>query len=53
MRDEVCQWALTQKRTLSGSGALEVGDLRLLEHGSERGCTLISDLIAKETAKGG
>ena len=43
---------LTRKRTLWG-GALEVGDLRLLEDGSERSGALGSDLIAIETAKGG
>ena len=38
-----CQRALTQKRTLWGGGALEVGDLRLLEDGCERGGALVSD----------
>ena len=47
---EKCQWALTEKRTLSGGGALEVGDHRLLEDGSERGGALDSDLVAHETA---
>jgi hypothetical protein len=41
---------LTQKRTLWGGGALQVGDLRLLEDGCERGGTLISDAVASETA---
>ena len=30
------QWALTQKRTLWGGGALQLLDLRLLEDGGER-----------------
>ena len=41
---------MTQKRTLWGGGALQVGDLRLLEDGCERGGTLISDAVASETA---
>ena len=48
-----CQRALTQKRTLSGSGAPEVGDLRLLEDGSERGGALVSDVVPIETASEG
>ena len=54
---EACQWALTRKRTVWGSGALEVGDLRLLEDGSEcggSGGTLVSDVVAVvETASEG
>ena len=46
---EACQWALTRKRTLGG-GALEIGDLRLVEDGSERGGALGSDAIKLETA---
>eukprot|EP00964_Phaeocystis_antarctica_P041928 scaffold24012_cov53-Phaeocystis_antarctica.AAC.3 len=42
-----------RKRTLWVSGALEVGDLRLLENGSERGCALVSDLIPSETVSEG
>ena len=34
-----------------GRGALEFGDLRLLEDGSERGGALIPDLIDHETAR--
>ena len=48
-----CQGALTQKRTLWGRGALEVGDLCLLEDSSERGGALVSDAIAPETARDG
>ena len=33
-----------------GSGTLEVGDLRLVEDGSERGGTLGSDFVVFETA---
>eukprot|EP00964_Phaeocystis_antarctica_P012328 scaffold6809_cov56-Phaeocystis_antarctica.AAC.2 len=36
-------------QTFGGGGALEVGDLRLLESGSERGGALVSDLILSET----
>ena len=48
------QWALTQeRRTLRGGGALEVGDLRLVENGSERSGSLGSDAVAFETASEG
>ena len=53
MRDQACQWALTQKRTLSGGGALEVGDHRLLEDGSKRRGALGSDAVAPDTARDG
>ena len=43
--------AMTRKRTLWGGGALEVGDLRLLEDNSERGGALVPNLVAKETAR--
>ena len=33
-----------------GSSALEVGDLRLVENGSERGGALGADVVASETA---
>ena len=36
-----------------GGGALQMGDLRLLEDGSERGGALVSDDVAPETAKHG
>ena len=52
-RSEECQWALTEDRTLSGGGALEVGDHRLLEDGCERGGALVSDLVVPNTAKHG
>ena len=45
--------ALTQIRTLWGSGALEVGDLRLLEDGSKRRGALSSNIVEAETAKEG
>ena len=35
----------------SGGGALELGDLRLLEDGSECGSALFSDVVAIETAQ--
>ena len=46
-----CQRALTQD--LWGGGALQVADLRLLEHGSEGGGALHSDAIGRETARKG
>jgi hypothetical protein len=42
-----------RKRTLWGSSALEMGDLRLLEDGSERGGALVSDYVVSETASEG
>ena len=36
-----------------GGGALEVGDLRLLEDCSERGGALVSDAVAPDTARDG
>ena len=41
--------ALAQKR--SQEHALEVGDLRLLEHGSERRGALVSDEVALKTVR--
>eukprot|EP00964_Phaeocystis_antarctica_P068634 scaffold41591_cov42-Phaeocystis_antarctica.AAC.2 len=38
-----------ETRTLGGGGALQVGDLRLLEDGSKRGGALVSDRILSET----
>ena len=40
-------------RTLWGGGALQLGDLRLLEAGSERSGALGSDVVASETASEG
>jgi len=37
----------------AGGGALEVGDLCLVEDDSERGGALVSDLVAFETASEG
>ena len=49
----MCQRALTRKRTFWGGGALEVGDLCLLEDGGERGGALLSEPIEpKTTSKG-
>ena len=54
MRASACQRALTKKWiTLWGSGAPQVGDLRLFEDGSKRGGTLVSNAVAAETAKQG
>jgi hypothetical protein len=36
VREQACQWALTQKQTLWGGSAPQIGDLRLLEAGGER-----------------
>ena len=49
----MCQRALTRKQTLGGGGALEIGDLCLLQNGSERGGALISNLIISETVSEG
>jgi len=40
---EEIQWVLT--RVFWGGGALEVGNLRLLEDGGKRGGALVSDLV--------
>ena len=42
-----------KENTLWGGGALEVGDLCLLEDGSERGGALASNLILSETVSEG
>ena len=41
------------KRTLGIGGALEVGDIRLLEDGSEHSGALVSDVVGSETASEG
>ena len=41
------------KQILLGGGARQLGDLRLLEDGGERGGALVSDVVALETARGG
>ena len=41
------------KQTLWGGGAPQVGYLRLLEDGGERGGTLVFDQVASETASEG
>jgi hypothetical protein len=53
VREQACQRALTRKRTLWGGYALELGDLRLLEDGSEGGSALGSDVVAFDTASEG
>ena len=53
VRAQVCQGALTEDRTLSGGGALEVGDHRLLEDGSERRGALVSDAVVPDTTRDG
>ena len=45
--------AVTQKQTLRGGGALEVGDLRLIEDGSKRSGALGSDGVDSETVSEG
>ena len=50
-REQPCQGALTQKRTLRGSGALELADLGLLEDGGELGDALDSDVVVVETVQ--
>jgi len=53
VRDQACQRALTQKRTLWGCGLPQGGDLRLLEDGSESGGALVSDAVIPDTASEG
>ena len=53
LREQACQRALTQKRTLWGGGALQLLDLRLLEDGGERGGALGSDVVACHAASEG
>ena len=53
VRVQACQWALTQRGTLWGGGALEVGDHRLVEDDSERNGALVSDVVAFKTASEG
>jgi len=43
----------TRANTASGGGAPQVGDLRLLEDGGERGGALVSDYVPPQTASGG
>ena len=50
---QMCQWALTRQQTLFGGSALEMGDLRLLQDGGERGGALGSDVVVVETADEG
>ena len=52
-REQACQRALTPKRTLVGSGALELGDSRLFEDCTKRGGALVSDEVVPETASKG
>ena len=50
---QMCQQALTRKRTLWGGGAPEVGDFRLVEDGSQRSGGLSSDVVGSETVSEG
>ena len=43
----------TNANSLGGGGALQGGDLRLLEDGGERGDALVSDVVETETANKG
>ena len=53
VREQACQWALTRKQTLGGGGALQVGDVRLVEDGGERSNALDSDGVGSEAASKG
>ena len=53
VRDQACQWALTPKQTFWGGGSLQIGDLRLVEDGSQRSGALGSDVVASETVSEG
>ena len=39
----------TKAKLFGGGGTLEVGDLRLVENGSERGGALGADVVASKT----
>ena len=43
----------TKANTIWGGGALELGDSRLFEDGSERGGALVSNVVAFDTASEG
>ena len=45
--------AETKAKHFGGGSALEVGDLRLVEDGSQRSGALGSDVVASETASEG
>ena len=51
--ERASQRALTQKRTVWGGGTLQIGDLRLVEDGSQRSGALGSDVVASETVSEG
>ena len=53
VREQPCQGALTQKRTLWGGGALQLLDLRLHEDGGERRGALGSDVVVRDAASEG
>jgi len=48
-----CQRALTRLQTLWGGGALEGGNLRILEDGSKLNSAILLDEVVLETAKHG
>ena len=50
---EPCQWALTDRRALWGGGALEGGNLHILEDGSKLNSAMVLDVVVIETAKHG
>ena len=52
VREQACQWALTQKRTLRGAAHLRWVIFVSLD-GSERGGALVSDVVVEETASEG
>ena len=49
----VSMGAETKAKHFGGGSALEVGDLRLVEDGSQRSGALGSDVVASETASEG
>ena len=53
VRDQACQWGADTKANTRGGGALELGDSRLFEDGSERGGAIVSDLVDADTAQHG
>ena len=54
VRAQACQRGADAKaNTIIGGGALEDGDDSLLEDGSERGGSLVSDVVVPDTARDG
>ena len=53
VRKQLCQGALTERRTLWGGGALEGGDLGLRQHGGDRLATVSAEVVVPDAASVG